>query len=235
MPGRTRAGIDIKGDSMTNSVKKISDQLKFEDPWRVFRIMTEFVAGFDMFSDVKPGITIFGSARTATDDVFYVKAVETAELLVKEGYAIITGGGPGIMEAGNKGAMQAGGDSVGLNIDLPFEQKPNPYIKTLINFHYFFSRKVMFLKYAKAFVVFPGGFGTLDELFECITLIQTRRVDRCPVILVGKEFWAGMTAWVKDRLLGDGKIAPDDLKLFDIVDDPAEVVRIIKAFYDGKE
>ena len=216
---------------MTNGVRRNSDQLKFEDPWRVFRIMAEFVSGFDQFADVKPGVTIFGSARTHEEDPLYQTTVETAELLVKEGFAVITGGGPGIMEAGNKGAMQAGGDSVGLNIDLPFEQKPNPYIKTLINFHYFFIRKVMFLKYARAFVVFPGGFGTLDELFECITLIQTKRVERCPVILVGTDFWAGMMGWVKDKLLGEDKISPEDMDLFNIVDDPHDVVRIIKDFY----
>ncbi len=216
---------------MANSIKKISDQLKFEDPWRVFRIMAEFVSGFEQFSEIQKGVTIFGSARTSTEDPMYLKAQRTAELFVKEGYAVITGGGPGIMEAGNKGAMEADGYSVGLNIDLPFEQKPNPYIKTLINFHYFFIRKVMFLKYAKAFIVFPGGFGTLDELFECITLIQTHRVERCPVVLVGRDFWKGLVEWVESRLLAERKISADDMKHFDVVDEPEEVIAIVKNFY----
>jgi len=217
---------------MVNSIGKTSDQLKFEDPWRVFRIMAELVSGFDQFSEIKRAVTIFGSARTLPEDPMYQKAVQTADLLVNEGFAVITGGGPGIMEAGNKGASEADGASFGLNIDLPFEQKPNPFIRTLINFHYFFVRKVMFLKYAKAFVVFPGGFGTLDELFECITLVQTRRVEKCPIILVGVDFWAGMMAWVKDRILAEKKISPEDLKLFQVVDDPHVIIRIIKDFYN---
>lgn len=207
------------------------DQLKFEDPWRVFRIMSEFVAGFDQFAEVQKAITIFGSARTKNSDPSYEKAERTARLFVKEGYAVITGGGPGIMEAGNKGAMEAGGQSVGLNIDLPFEQKPNPYIKILVNFHYFFCRKVMFLKYANAFVVFPGGFGTLDELFECITLIQTKRMKKVPVILVGHDFWDGLFVWIKNRLLAEAKIHEDDLKLFTVVDEPEEALKVVLDFY----
>lgn len=216
---------------MVNSTKKKMDQLKFEDPWRVFKIMAEFVSGFEQFAEIQQAVTIFGSARTKPDDPMYQMAVKTADLLAKEGYAVITGGGPGIMEAGNKGAMDADGESVGLNIDLPFEQKPNPYIKTLVNFHYFFIRKVMFLKYAKAFVVFPGGFGTLDELFECITLVQTQRVEKCPIVLVGTSFWGGMVSWIKDRLISEQKIHPDDIDIFKVVDDPEEVVQIIKDFY----
>jgi len=216
---------------MSNGSKLSSDQLKFEDPWRVFRIMAEFVSGFDQFAEIKQGVTMFGSARTKENDPMYQKAVKTAQLFVNEGYAVITGGGPGIMEAGNRGATEMNGGSVGLNIDLPFEQKPNPYIKTLVNFHYFFSRKVMFLKYARAFVVFPGGFGTLDEFFECITLIQTRRMDRCPVVLVGKEFWDGLIEWLREKLLGGGKIAAEDLDLFSVVDEPEEAIAIVKNFY----
>ncbi|MFP4472962.1 MAG: TIGR00730 family Rossman fold protein [Candidatus Omnitrophota bacterium] len=218
---------------MIQSPERIPDQLRFEDPWRVFKIMAEFVSGFDQFSNIEKAVTIFGSARTPEDDPLYQKARTTADLLVKEGYAVITGGGPGIMEAGNRGAMEAGGESVGLNIDLPFEQKPNAYIRTLVNFHYFFSRKVMFLKYAKAFVMFPGGFGTLDELFECVTLIQTKRVERCPVILIDSAFWDGLIDWVKEKLLGEGKISPGDMDYFQVVDEPEDVVRLITEFYVG--
>jgi len=203
----------------------------FEDPWRVFRIMAEFVSGFELFADIEHAVTIFGSARTKPEDPAYQKTVKTAELLVKEGFAVITGGGPGIMEAGNRGAMQGGGQSIGLNIDLPFEQKPNLYITRLINFHYFFIRKVMFLKYAKAFVVFPGGFGTLDELFECITLVQTKRVQACPIILAGREFWGEMVKWIENKLLGEKKIGEADMKLFHVVDEPEEIVKIVKDFY----
>ena len=217
---------------MPNSANKSSDQLKFEDPWRVFKIMAEFVSGFDQFSEIEKGVTIFGSARTPENDEMYQKAVKTADLFVKEGYAIITGGGPGIMEAGNRGATEADGESVGLNIDLPFEQKPNSYIKTLINFHYFFIRKVMFLKYAKAFVIFPGGFGTLDEFFECVTLIQTRRMDACPVVLVGEDFWGGMVDWLNEKLLGEEKISSGDMNLFHMADEPEETVKIVKEFYN---
>ncbi len=216
---------------MVNSQKHIADQLKFEDPWRVFRIMAEFVSGFDQFAEITQAVTIFGSARTSPDDEMYRRTEETARLFVQEGYAVITGGGPGIMEAGNKGAKEAGGKSVGLNIDLPFEQKPNPYITTLVNFHYFFIRKVMFLKYAKAFVVFPGGFGTLDELFECITLVQTRRVESCPIVLVGSDFWNGLVDWIRARVLAGGKISEKDMELFHVVDRPEDVVAIVNTFY----
>lgn len=216
---------------MPNTPNNDPDQLKFEDPWRVFKIMAEFVSGFDQFAQIKRGVTIFGSARTAEDHEMYQKAEQTAQLFVDDGYAVITGGGPGIMEAGNKGATEADGMSFGLNIDLPFEQKPNRFIKTLINFHYFFIRKVMFLKYAKAFVVFPGGFGTLDEFFECVTLIQTKRMVACPVVLVGTQYWSGLIEWINARLLGGGMISPDDMNLFHLVDEPKEVVKIVDDFY----
>jgi len=202
-----------------------------ENPWRVFRIMAEFVEGFDELSQIGPAVSIFGSARIPATSKYYKDAEKTAELLVKEGYAVITGGGPSIMEAGNKGATKAGGVSVGLNIDLPFEQKPNPYINHLINFHYFFSRKVMFVKYAKAFIIFPGGYGTLDEFFESVTLIQTQRMERFPVILYGSAYWKGLLAWLKDTMLEEKCIDKNDLTIFQMVDDPKDAVKIIREFY----
>lgn len=207
------------------------EEFKTEDPWRVFRIMAEFVEGFDELSRIGPAVSIFGSARTKRTNDWYKDAEITAELLVREGYAVITGGGPGAMEAGNKGARKAGGQSIGLNIDLPFEQKPNEYVNHLINFHYFFCRKVMFVKYAKAFVIFPGGFGTLDELFESLTLIQTQRIERFPVILFGKEYWSGLIDWLRQSVLAANNIDADDLEIFKIVDSPDEVIKIIKNFY----
>lgn len=216
--------------------RKISDELtKMEDPWRVFRIMAEFVDGFHQLSEIGPAVSIFGSSRTKPTHRMYKMAEKTAQLLAKEGYAIITGGGPSIMEAGNKGATKAGGESLGLNIDLPFEQKPNRYIKTLINFHYFFCRKVMFVKYAKAFVIFPGGFGTLDEFFESITLIQTQRMERFPVVLVGSYFWKGLVDWLRHAVLKEKNIDVVDLDIFQIVDSPEEVIKAIRKFYSNKK
>lgn len=202
-----------------------------ENPWRVFRIMAEFVEGFDELSQIGPAVSIFGSARIKPEHKYYKAAEMTAKLLVKEGYAVITGGGPSIMEAGNKGAAGEGGQSIGLNIDLPFEQKPNPYIKHLINFHYFFSRKVMFVKYAKAFIIFPGGYGTLDEFFEAITLIQTQRMERFPVILYGVSYWKGLTEWLRDSVLAENCIDKNDLLIFETVDSPEAAVRGITEFY----
>lgn len=218
---------------MTNKKrKKLDNELtKMEDPWRVFRIMAEFVEGFDEMSKVGDAVSIFGSARTKKTDRYYKLADQTASLLVKEGFAVITGGGPGIMEAGNKGAAEADGESVGLNIDLPFEQKPNPYAKTLINFHYFFCRKVMFVKYAKAFVIFPGGFGTMDELFESLTLIQTQRIERFPVILVGKDYWKGLLDWLRNTMAAEKNIDLADLDMFKVVDSAEDVAKEIKDFY----
>lgn len=213
--------------------KKISEEMtRLEDPWRVFRIMAEFVEGFHSFSEVGPAVTIFGSARTKPTQKTYELATKTAELLVKEKYAVITGGGPGIMEAGNRGATNAKGESIGLNIELPFEQKANRYVKTLINFHYFFCRKVMFVKYAKAFVIFPGGFGTMDEFFESITLIQTERIEKFPVILVDSHYWKGLVDWLKNNMLKERNINPEDLNIFTIVDTPEEVIKVIKDFYN---
>lgn len=204
---------------------------EIEDPWRVFRIMAEFVDGFHELSEVGPAVSIFGSSRTKKRDKWYQLAEKTAELLVLNGFAVITGGGPGAMEASNKGAKTAKGKSVGLNIDLPTEQKPNRYITHLINFHYFFCRKVMFVKYAKAFVIFPGGFGTLDELFESLTLIQTRRIEKFPVILFDRKYWGGLLDWLKQTALKEGNIDAEDLGVFEIVDTPEDVVKAIKSFY----
>jgi uncharacterized protein (TIGR00730 family) len=198
------------------------------DPWRVLRIMGEFVEGFDTLSDVRNAVSFFGSARTESGDPMFERAVETARLLSKEGFAIITGGGPGVMEAANRGAQEGGSLSIGCNIELPFEQGTNPYVERAINFRYFFVRKTMFVKYATAFVVFPGGFGTLDELFEALTLIQTGKVKNFPVVLFGREYWEGMVAWLEGRVAGEGKIATEDLSLFHVTDDPPEVVRLIK-------
>lgn len=202
-----------------------------ENPWRVFRIMSEFVEGFDELSEIGPAVSIFGSSRIKPDHAYYKEAEKTAKLLVKAGYAVITGGGPSIMEAGNKGASEANGLSIGLNIDLPFEQKPNPYINHLINFHYFFARKVMFVKYAKAFIIFPGGFGTLDEFFEAITLIQTDRMERFPVILYSSAYWGGLTKWLEDVVLGENCIDKKDMLIFQTVDTPEAALKVINDFY----
>jgi len=203
-----------------------------EDPWRIFRIMSEFVDGFEELANIKKAVSIFGSAKKRKSTKKYYKVAEaTAALLVKNGYSIITGAGGGIMEAANKGAKNAGGDSVGLNILIPIVQHPNKYVTRLIDFKYFFCRKVMFLKYSRAFVVFPGGFGTLDELFEAITLVQTKRVDPFPVILVGKEYWKGLVSWIKNTLLPEGTIDEVDLKLFSVVNTPKEVMAAIDRFY----
>lgn len=194
------------------------------DPWRVLRIMGEFVEGFDTLSDVHDAVTVFGSARTAAADSYYVKAIETGRLLAREGFAVITGGGPGIMEAANRGAREGGGLSVGCNIELPFEQGTNPYVERSINFRYFFVRKTMFVKYSTAFIVFPGGYGTMDELFEALTLIQTGKVKNFPVILFGRSYWSGLAGWLRDTVAGEQKIAVDDLDLFHITDHPSEAV-----------
>jgi uncharacterized protein (TIGR00730 family) len=197
------------------------------DPWRVFRIMGEFVEGFDALAKIGPAVTIFGSARVKPDSPEYQAACETARLLGEAGFSVITGGGPGIMEAANRGAREAGVLSVGCNIELPFEQAVNPYVDLAINFRYFFVRKTMFVKYAEAFVIFPGGFGTLDELLEALTLIQTGKVRNFPVVLFGKAFWGGFLDWIRAVLMAEGKISPDDLELMTVTDDPAEVVRIV--------
>jgi uncharacterized protein (TIGR00730 family) len=197
------------------------------DSWRVLRIMGEFVWGFDNLADVSDGVTIFGSARTPPTDPYYVKAVETGRLLAEAGIPVITGGGPGIMEAANKGAAQTNGLSIGCNIELPFEQGSNAYLSRSLNFKFFFVRKTMFVKYATAFIVFPGGYGTLDELFEALTLIQTGKVKHFPVILFGSAYWSGLVQWLTDTVAGEGKINRTDLFLFRVTDDPAEAARIV--------
>ena len=197
------------------------------DSWRVLRIMGEFVWGFDNLADVSDGVTIFGSARTQAADPHYVKAVQTAMLLAKAGIPVITGGGPGIMEAANKGAMEGGGLSIGCNIELPFEQGSNPFLSRSLNFKFFFVRKTMFVKYATAFIVFPGGYGTLDELFEALTLIQTGKVKHFPVILFGSTYWAGLVEWLTRTVAEERKINPTDLLLFRVTDDPAEAAGIV--------
>jgi uncharacterized protein (TIGR00730 family) len=201
------------------------------DPWRVMRIMGEFIEGFDTLASVDKAVTIFGSARIGPDDAHYEAAMETARLLAEAGFAIITGAGPGIMEAANKGARLGGGRSIGCNIELPFEQGSNPYVDTLVNFRYFFVRKTMFIKYSVAFVIFPGGFGTLDELFEALTLIQTGKIYRFPVILFGRYYWAGLLRWLQARVLTEGKISEGDLDLMLVTDDPAEAVHAILTAY----
>lgn len=209
------------------------NEIKTNDSWAIFKIMGEFVNGFERMSKIGPCVSIFGSARTKPEHKYYQLAVEVAEKIVENGYGVITGGGPGIMEAGNKGAHIAGGTSVGLNIELPFEQHDNPYIDSdkSLDFDYFFVRKVMFVKYSQGFVVMPGGFGTLDELFEAMTLIQTHKIETFPIILVGKAFWGGLVEWVKTTLLEAGNISPKDIDLIHVVDSSDEVIEILNSFY----
>ena len=210
------------------------NEIKTNDSWALFKIMGEFVNGFEKMSKIGPCVSIFGSARTPEDTEHYKLAVDTAKAIVKAGYGVITGGGPGIMEAANKGANEAGGTSVGLNIELPFEQKNNDYIDKdkSLDFDYFFVRKVMFVKYSQGFVVMPGGVGTLDELFEAITLIQTNKIEKFPIILVGSSYWKGLLNWIKEILLIKNKaISPEDLDLIQLVDTPKQVTDILDAFY----
>jgi uncharacterized protein (TIGR00730 family) len=203
------------------------------DSWRVFRIMGEFVEGFDTLARVGPAVSIFGSARTAPDDHYYKAAEEVGRRLVDAGFAVITGGGPGIMEAANRGAVDAGGDSVGCNIELPFEQGMNEYVRIAVNFRYFFVRKTMFVKYAEGFIIFPGGYGTMDELFESLTLIQTGKVRDFPVVLFGSGYWRGLLDWLKGVMLADGKIHPADLDLLVVTDSPEEAVAVIVDCYEA--
>jgi len=210
----------------------MSQKVLWEETWRIFRIMAEFVEGFEEMARIGPAVSIFGSARTKKRTWEYRTARKIARLLAKRGYAIITGGGPGIMEAANRGAADAGGTSIGLNIELPFEQHENPYLSKSLTFHYFFTRKVMFLKYSQAFIIMPGGFGTMDELFESLTLIQTNIVQGFPVIMVGKKYWARLYKWLKDVMLKEGAISPEDLDLIYMTDDPREVLQIIVNYYD---
>jgi uncharacterized protein (TIGR00730 family) len=204
------------------------------DTWRVLRITSEFIEGFDTLASIEKGVTVFGSARIGPDDPHYEKARETARLLAEAGFAIITGAGPGIMEAANRGARDAGGRSIGCNIELPFEQGANPYVDTLINFRYFMVRKTMFIKYSVAFLIFPGGFGTLDELFEALTLIQTGKIYQFPVILMGRHYWAGLIRWLQSRVLLEKKISPGDMDLIVITDDPAEAAGAVVTAYNAQ-
>ena len=209
------------------------DEFTRSDTWRVFRIMGEFVEGFDELAATTRGVSVFGSARTPPSHPYYRMAQECGALLAEAGFTVITGGGPGIMEAANRGAFEAGGTSIGCNIELPFEQHENPYLTRSLTFDYFFVRKTMFVKYSTAFVIFPGGFGTLDELFEALTLIQTRKIKNFPVVLVGSEYWGGMVSWIKDKLLAERMIADPDLGLLKLTDSPSEAVEIISQSQDA--
>jgi uncharacterized protein (TIGR00730 family) len=204
-----------------------------KDSWRMFRIMGEFATGFELMNELKkPAVTVFGSARTKPSEAGYAQGVAVGKALAEAGFAVVTGGGPGMMEAANKGAFEAKGEIIGLNIELPFEQHLNPYLTKTMTFEHFFARKVMLVKYSSAFVCMPGGFGTLDELAECLTLIQTKKVKPFPIILVGSSFWAGMLDWVKDQMVGAGYINADDVQLMHVIDDPIEIPWIIKQYHD---
>jgi len=210
------------------------DEYKTSDSWRVFRIMGEFVDGFDNLATITRGVSLFGSARTREDDDMYIAAEETARLLAEAGFEIITGGGPGIMEAGNRGAFEIGKVSVGCNIELPFEQAPNPYQTKSLSFKYFFVRKTMFIKYSNAYIIFPGGFGTMDELFEALTLIQTKKIRNFPVVLFGSQYWQGLLQWITTTMLHEGYIGEEDLKLIHLTDSPQDAVNfVIKTFDEG--
>ena len=204
------------------------DEFKLGESWRIFKIIGEFVEGVEALYDIGPAVSIFGSARTSPDDPVYKTAEKLSAVLVKNGFAVITGGGGGIMEAANKGATKAGGRSIGLNIILPREQKPNRYSNIKVEFNYFFIRKVMFIKYASAYIIMPGGLGTLDELFEAATLIQTQRIKPLPIILVGSDYWSGLMDWIRIQLVKTSKISPEDLDIFQIMDSPDEIVKAIK-------
>lgn len=222
--------------NMDTDVSKMKLQNSQEDLWRVFRIMAEFVEGFETMGNIKPSIVIMGSARTKPRDKYYKLTVEVAKEIVNRGFGIITGGGPGIMEAGNRGAFEANGSSTGVSIELPNEQASNQYIdkdKDLI-FRYFFVRKVMFFKYAQGYIIMPGGFGTIDELFEVLTLIQTGKTPKMPVVLIGTEYWSPLVKWIKDVMLKNKNINKEDLDLFTVTDDPKEAAQIVQDFYVGK-
>jgi hypothetical protein len=242
-PRRRRQGpVTLRGKAIpsTTTDQRLLDSREpsdwvHTDPWRVLRIQAEFVEGFGLLADVPHAVSIFGSARTKPDTEEYALAERIGAALAGAGYPVITGGGPGIMEAANRGAVSAGGVSIGLGIELPFEQSLNDYVDIGIEFRYFFVRKTMFVKYSQAFVVLPGGFGTLDELFEAITLVQTRKITRFPIVLVGTAFWSGLLDWIKDQMLTAGSISHEDLDLVHLTDDPAEVVDIVKRSQQSQE
>ena len=206
------------------------DALSMEESWRIFRIMAEFVESIEELSQVGPAVSVFGSARVTPEDPWYRKTEELSKLLALNGFSVITGGGPGIMEAANKGAAEGGGVSVGMNIHLPFEQKPNPFSNVSIDYKYFFIRKVMFVKYAVAYVILPGGFGTMDELFEALTLIQTKRIRSFPVVLMGSDYWGGLLTWMRKTMLKEKKISPEDMDLIQVIDDPKKALRHIQKY-----
>lgn len=218
---------------MSHKPGKDWNEIKSNDSWAIFKIMAEFVQGYEKMARIGPSVSVFGSARTQTHNSYYQKAVNISKMLGERGYGVITGGGPGIMEAGNKGAQEGGGQSIGLNIDLPFEQSGNQYIdiESNLKFDYFFVRKVVFVKYSQAFVVLPGGFGTMDELFEALTLIQTKKIARKPVVFVGKQYWQGLIDWIKNTMLSEGNISEGDLDLFKVVDEEEEAVAYIDEFF----
>ena len=213
---------------MDSERRYLIDEINLQDAWRLFKILSEFVEGFDTMAAMPPAVTFFGSARVTEGDWEYDSARDLSSLLASDECAIITGGGPGVMEAANRGAQEANGVSIGLNIEIPFEQQPNPYIDKLITFRYFFVRKVMFVKYSIAFVIFPGGFGTMDELFEALTLIQTHKIKPFPVYMVGRDYWGGLMDWLKTRMLEEEKISPEDLDILHVVDSHEEVVKGIR-------
>jgi uncharacterized protein (TIGR00730 family) len=230
----TRIGRPTEDEQLLESHAGVPEASAFvhSDPWRVLRIMGEFVQGFDTLAEVGSAVTIFGSARVTEEDPMYVAARGLAARLARDGFAIITGGGPGIMEAANRGAVDVGGQSIGCNIELPFEQGMNEYVRIAVDFRYFFVRKTMFVKYAEAFVIFPGGFGTLDELFEALTLIQTGKIHNFPVILFGSAYWDGLLAWIKDVMLAEGKISPEDLKRLVVTDSIDEAATLIRDCFE---
>jgi len=206
----------------------VINEITIRDSWRMFHILAEFVEGFEALAECHPCVSIFGSSRAKPEDETYQKAELIAQLLAENGFGVITGGGPGVMEAANKGAALAGGKSIGLNIQIPLEQTPNPYANIRLNFRYFFVRKVMFVKYAVAYIILPGGFGTMDELFESLTLIQTQKIKPFPVILVGSNYWKGLLAWMKEVVLKEGKASPPELEILQVIDEPAEIIKAIK-------
>ena len=221
-----------------NTLRRDWSEIKTNDSWAIFKIMSEFVEGYERMAKIGPCISVFGSARTKPDNKYFQLAIEVSDKLAKSGYGVITGGGPGIMEAANKGAQEGGGKSVGLNIDLPFEQNHNPYIDAEHNleFDYFFVRKVIFVKYSQGFVVMPGGLGTMDEMFEALTLIQTKKINKRPIVLIGKKYWSGLVDWIKEAMLEqEENISPADLDLFALVDTADEAVKCINDFYKSHE
>jgi uncharacterized protein (TIGR00730 family) len=232
-PSQQKSPEELREELHENE-RAIHTDYTLTDPWRVFRIMSEFVSGFEALTHIPPSVAMFGSARVKPEDPLYQMATNTAKLLAEAGFGIITGGGPGIMEASNKGAKEGGGSSVGCNIELPFEQHLNPYTDISIEFRYFFVRKMMFVKYSEAFIIFPGGFGTLDEMFEAITLIQTKKIQHFPVILYDTKYWQGLMDWIKQTLLATGKISHQDIDLIHLTDDPKEIVRIVTESYQQR-